>query len=411
MNNKKFSIGFINTDELGLWTGEVSVYTANMAKLYRNNGHKVHLFVRNNLPIPNNLQNVYIHFIKSPKRIGLFTLFKYRFNKKLALRDLYKKALFEEVKAVFDKGYIEVIDTPEKTGIAEKLFELNIPTTVSFHYGTHLEKSFDENFKETTISSLVELDEKMTLSKAHSYISPSKHIANLYRKNNSISTLDSIFYVNYPFENKFFTEIQPKLSNDTINILVSTRYEKRKRLEEFLEEITKTILTKTYDKKVEFTFVGLENRKFTNKIRSNPFYNKNIFFQKYVVRPKFRDQYAMSDIVVFPSSSESFSYTLAESLFSKKVVIVASNSGNDELIEDGVDGFIFENDNFEHLVRILDSIISKEKLREYISNNLSEQTQNYFNYSRIYQRSRSAYMRAMIDYNKVEEEFVDEYEE
>ena len=407
-NNKKFSIGFINTDELGLWTGEVSVYTANMAKLYRNNGHKVHLFVRNNLPIPNNLKNVYIHFIKSPKRIGLFTLLKYRFNKKLALRELYKKALFEEVQAVFNKGFIDVIDVPEKTGIAEKLFELNIPTTVSFHYADHLEKSFDEKFKETKISSLIELDEKMILSKAHSYISPSKHISNFYRKNNSISTLDSIFYVNYPFETKFFTEIEPKLSDDTINILISTRYQKRKRIDEFLEEITKTILKKSYDKKIEFTFIGLEDKKIINKIRSNPYYNKNVFYQKYVVRPKFRDQYAMANIVVFPTTSESFSYTLAESLFSKKIVIVASNSGNDELIEDGVDGFVFENDNFEHLVRILDSIISKDKLRNFISSNLSEQTQNYFNYTRVYQRSKSAYMRAMIDYNKVEEEIDEE---
>ena len=396
MNSNKFSVGFVNGDKLGRWTGELSVYTANMAKLYRNNGHKVHLFVKNNLPIPNNLKGVYIHFVKVPKVVGLFKLFRYRFDKKLALRDLYKAELLKEVKKVYDKGFINVIDIPEKGGECQSLLDLGIPTTASFHYGKHLDFEFDDYDQSKRLNCALEYDEKQILSSADSYISPSKHISNIYRHNNSISSTDNLFQVNYPFENKFFSNVPDvDREDDTINVLISTRYAKRKGLEDFLMIITRTILSKKYPKNVKFTFVGLENKSFINLLKSNKYYNKNIFYQIYLVRPKFKELYAKSDIFILPSKSESFSYTLAEAIFSKKVVIVASDSGNDELISDGVDGFVFENENYEHLAKILDSILTKPKLREFVANTLSDVTYKRFGYAKIYNSTKKAYLKAL----------------
>ena len=396
MNSNKFSIGFVNGDDLGHWTGELSVYTANMAKLYRNNGHKVHLFVKNNLPIPNNLKGVYIHFVKVPKVIGLLKLFRYRFNKKLALRDLYKDELLKEVKKVYEKGFIEVLDIPEKGGDSQRLLELGMPTTASFHYGKHLDFEFDDCEKNKRLNCAIEFDEKQILSTVDSYISPSKHISNIYRHNNSILSTDNLFQVNYPFENKFFSNVGDVDKDDkTINILISTRYAKRKGLEEFLRIITKTILTKKYPQEVKFTFVGIENKTFINLLKSNPFYNKNIFYQIYLVRPKFKELYAKSDIFILPSQSESFSYTLAEAIFSSKVVIAATDSGNDELISDGVDGFLFENENYEHLAKILDSLLTKPKLREFVAHSLSDVTYKRFGYGKIYNSTKKAYLKAL----------------
>jgi len=399
MKEKKFSIGFINCDELGFWTGELSVYSANMAKLYRNNGHKVHLFVRNHLPIPNNLKGIYIHFVKAPKKIGIFTLLKYRFNKKLALRDLYKEVLYNEVKKISDKGFIDVLDIPEKTGIGEALLKLNIPTTVSFHYGQHLEKNFEPSSsqkqkKSNRIDSIIEFDEKKLLSEANSYISPSKHIADIYRKKNLIPDIELISYTKFPFEMKFFSNFDIK-DDKSINILISTRYSKKKRLEQLLIMITNTVLKQNYTKEIKFTFVGIGNPKFIKLLKSNPFYGKTIFYENYSVRPKFKDYYSNSDIIIVPTTSESFSYTVIEAIFSKRLVIVAGNSGNDELIDDGINGFVFENDNFEHLARIINSVIVNPKMRNFISENATDGLYKKFDYNKIYQTSKYAYIKAL----------------
>ncbi len=105
-------------------------------------------------------------------------------------------------------------------------------------------------------------------------------------------------------------------------------------------------------------------------------------------------------MVILPSTSESFSYTLIESLFAKKVVIVASESGNDEFINDGENGFVFQNDNFEHLSKIIDSILSKPKLRSFTSSNASKGLNSKFSYPKIYQKSKEAYIHAIEKYLK-----------
>lgn len=398
----KFSIGFINCDELGQWTGELSVYTANMAKLYRNKGHKVHLFVKNNLPVPNNLKGIYIHFVKSPKRVGLIRLIKYRFNKKLALRDLYKDALLQEVKSVVDKGFIDVIDIPEKTGVGEALLNLNIPKTVSLHYSYYLENEIAGR-KHSMLDSIISYDEKKVLEEADSYIAPSENIINTYRENNSISNTDIINYSLYPLENKFYLSIEPKRIENEFNILISTRYSKRKRLEEFLEIISKTILVKDYGVTVKITFVGLENKQFLNKLKNNEFYKKNIFYKNYQVRPKFAEEYSYADMVVLPSCSESFSYTLIEAMLAGNVTLVAKDSGNEEFVNDGETGFVFANNNFEHMVKIIDSIITKPKLRAFISRNAKEEVNKNFNYDKIYRKTKDAYLMAFENFEELVE--------
>lgn len=65
----------------------------------------------------------------------------------------------------------------------------------------------------------------------------------------------------------------------------------------------------------------------------------------------------MADIVVCASNEETLSLAIVEGMMHKKICVTSDNTGVASYIEDGKNGFIFENGNVESLSDILDTIV------------------------------------------------------
>jgi len=63
--------------------------------------------------------------------------------------------------------------------------------------------------------------------------------------------------------------------------------------------------------------------------------------------------FSLFDIFVLPSLSEGISMTILEGMVSNTPVIASNVGGNNELITDGVNGFLFESENLDGLVQTI----------------------------------------------------------
>lgn len=65
--------------------------------------------------------------------------------------------------------------------------------------------------------------------------------------------------------------------------------------------------------------------------------------------------------VMVPSTWDVFNFTCVEAMAAERPVICSNGAGASELIEDGVNGFVFENENAEALASALDRVLSLSK--------------------------------------------------
>jgi len=63
------------------------------------------------------------------------------------------------------------------------------------------------------------------------------------------------------------------------------------------------------------------------------------------------DGFAASRTFILPNKNETFGISLIEAMGCKKAVVASNNAGPKEIIQNGVDGFLFEPDNIESLYR------------------------------------------------------------
>ncbi len=247
----------------------------------------------------------------------------------------------------------------------KKIKELN-PDIVHCHDSKSLNYFifFNKNFKllETRRVSypIGFLSIKFKYSKCDYHIAVSEEIEKYLKKffKNVITIHSSIEFER--FEKEFNN---PLRGNFEKNILFVGSFTKQKGLEVLLKAFF--ILTKEFNN-IALHIVG--SGKLEKKIKEivNFFkINKQVFF--YGFRDDIEKFYKYADIVVVPSiDGEGSSGVIKESLISGKITVVSDLNENKILIKDGVNGFLFENKNYEKLYGVLRKIIiGKFKLNTY----------------------------------------------
>ena len=128
-------------------------------------------------------------------------------------------------------------------------------------------------------------------------------------------------------------------------------------------------LTKRYKNKIHFIIVGDETdsvtgRNYKNELIEN--INRNNL-QNYFSFFEFSDEvekyFSVLDIFILTTPKESFGLVLTEAMAMAKPIIASNSGGPVEIIQDGINGFLFEPNDVEDLISKLSNLISNENLR------------------------------------------------
>ncbi|MEI7483586.1 MAG: glycosyltransferase family 4 protein [Ignavibacteriota bacterium] len=102
--------------------------------------------------------------------------------------------------------------------------------------------------------------------------------------------------------------------------------------------------------------------------------------------------YPLIDVFVFPSLWEGLSLTLLEALASGKSIIAGSIPSNQEIINDGVDGLLFNLNNKSELIeKVVSLYINKDK-RRLLSDNAHKSSER-FNEKHMTERTEQLYIK------------------
>lgn len=173
--------------------------------------------------------------------------------------------------------------------------------------------------------------------------------------------------------------------DETVDILYVGRFEKRKGIDLLLNVIPEIVKS---NKKVRFHLVGNskipdENGKLFYKEflkqYSKASWIKQIKQYGYVSDEQLKDMYAACDIFVAPSRYESFGLIFIEAMASGKPVVGTRVGGIPEIIINGKNGLLFNNEDEAGLREALKTLIDDSALREKMGIESRKLIENKFN--------------------------------
>ena len=103
------------------------------------------------------------------------------------------------------------------------------------------------------------------------------------------------------------------------------------------------------------------------------------------------------DIFVLASTFEPFGIAIIEAMSMEKAVVGSASGGITEIIEDGVNGFLFTPKDSKHLAKIIDRLIKDEKLCRKIGIKAREHVVEKFEARKYVKRLESIYVSLLGD--------------
>ncbi|PGT51020.1 glycosyl transferase [Priestia megaterium] len=162
----------------------------------------------------------------------------------------------------------------------------------------------------------------------------------------------------------------PKIDKDKINILFVGRFDRQKGIDILVDSIKRV-----KNKKVHLYLIG-------DSVLSESFDMENldnITKIGWIEKEKIDSYYQLVDAVVMPSRWEGFGLVAIEAMKNKKAVIASNRGALPELIKDNVNGYIFDLNDLDSLVCILESldkgileVMGKKGYMQYIEKFTSE---------------------------------------
>ena len=197
-------------------------------------------------------------------------------------------------------------------------------------------------------------------------------------KKGSVNGISESFYKNYEVDiNKKYSFFE----NNNINVntfiyIFIGRINKDKGINELVEVFhnintiytnTKLILVGPFEDDLDPVNTNTKNIIHTNEnIISTGFQNDIRFYLE------------LSNVLILPSYREGFPRVLLEAGIFKKPCIVSNINGNNEIIKDNFNGFIFENKNSIELMKCMLQVYSNKDNIEYLQNNAFDYIKNNF---------------------------------
>jgi len=118
------------------------------------------------------------------------------------------------------------------------------------------------------------------------------------------------------------------------------------------------------ERAVKVVFVGIESEKAYQDVIATFRQPHQVFFEGRVDNQDLLNYYPLFDIKVLPSTIEGLSQALLEAMAMKVPVIATNLGGNGELIEEGKNGYLFENGDIDQLIRLILQLMDAPGLRK-----------------------------------------------
>lgn len=158
---------------------------------------------------------------------------------------------------------------------------------------------------------------------------------------------DSVYVINYGVDKELFSFNTPQLSHSPLKVLFVGQINFRKGLHHLLKIVS------SYDKgQVVLNVVGgfsVDNELYNEYKGCN-----NINFMGFVTRDRISEIFNAADVFVLPSLAEGFALVTLEALSSGCPVICSTNSGCNDVIVDGHNGFVIDVSDEQQLKQKID---------------------------------------------------------
>jgi glycosyltransferase involved in cell wall biosynthesis len=130
------------------------------------------------------------------------------------------------------------------------------------------------------------------------------------------------------------------------------------------------LLLKEKKYNIHFVLIGDETDSITGKgykeelISKIRYHGIENYFTFFGFTNKIEQYFDIMDIFVLPTHKESFGYVLIEAMANGKPVLASNQGGPIEIIDDGINGYLFDSKNISELSKKLSSLIDNESLRK-----------------------------------------------
>lgn len=319
---------------------------------------------------------------------------KIPFIKKLssAVRELeYSYAAWKEVKKIQERELLDIVQCTE-TG---NFFIGLLRNKVSFHFVVRLhgEKyTIYKNRPDMNVGFeiwLYRYFQRQGIKKAGYLMSPSQsHAANISKEIRSAGEISVIpNFLDHQYIDKISSQDEGEniFTSDAQIVLYAGRLEKGKGVWPLLEAAPEVI--KAFPS-VQFLLAGnyhptLSKTELMNFIQSKGI-NENVKIMGYIPWEKLFTLYEKSSIVAMPSYYETFGHTFLEAMFMSKPVIGFSGSSLEEIIEDGISGFIVERGNIASLAQAIMTLLRDKEVREKMGKAARKRAEERFAVSAVF---------------------------
>lgn len=123
---------------------------------------------------------------------------------------------------------------------------------------------------------------------------------------------------------------------------------------------------------------------------------KNVIFAGWITNV--REFFAAMDINVISSLSETFPYSILEGIQGRCATVTSDVGGMPELIENGVNGYIFQPGDYRALGAYLETLCKDEELRNTFTQKLFEKARDNFSLDEMAKTQYSIYQSVLADY-------------
>lgn len=289
-----------------------------------------------------------VHLIKSVK-YKLFGWF------------LYRKRINQYINAIVKREKIQLLEAPDWTGITA-FMKFSIPLVIRFHGSDAYFCKLDQRKQKLKNRWF----ERNALKKASAFIAPTTYAGKETAKIFSIEH-SKVKTIHYGLELKTFINDNPKKFNENSLLYIGTIIRKKGVFE--LAQIFNKVLES--NPKASLILIGSDSPDYKTGSISTYKLIEELFSSKAKKQVNYLGKIPYADVIehiknahvcVFPSFAETLGMVTIESMALRKPVVNTNIGWAQELIDDGINGFLVHPANIDLYAQRIDTLLNDKKL-------------------------------------------------